>query len=128
QGAYVQVVLQVGAHAGTIEQDVDAVPAQFGLRADARQHQQLRRVDRAAAEDHLAPGPVVERAAAFPAGHAGRAPAVEGDALDHGAGAHGEVRARPGGVEVSDRGGAARAVALGDLVQADAELRGAVEV
>src|SRR3546814_2060844 len=57
-----------------------------------------------------------------------RARAFEQDALDHDAGVHGEIGPRLRGIEVGHRGRAARAVALGDLVQADAELRGPVEV
>src|SRR3546814_19659695 len=57
-----------------------------------------------------------------------RARAFEQDALDHDAGVHGEIGPRLRGIEVAHRGRAARAVALGDLVQADPELRGPVAV
>src|SRR3546814_247392 len=57
-----------------------------------------------------------------------RARAFEQDSLDHDAGVHGEIGPRLRGIEVGHRGRAARAVALGDLVQADAELRGPVEI
>ena len=49
-----EVVLEVLAHAGRVVDDVDAVAAQQLLVADAGELQQLRGVDRAAAEDHLA--------------------------------------------------------------------------
>src|SRR3546814_2562096 len=60
QGAYVEVVLQVGADAGAVGHDRDAVSTQLRFRADAGQHQQLRRVDRTAAEDHFPRGPVAD--------------------------------------------------------------------
>src|SRR3546814_1384365 len=73
-------------------------------------------------------GPVADCLAPAGTGHAGRARAFEQDALDHDAGVHGEIGPRLRGIEVGHRGRAARAVALGDLVQADAKLRGPVEV
>ena len=48
-----EVVLEVLADARQVLGDEDAVIAKVAGRADARQHQQLGRVDRAAAEDHL---------------------------------------------------------------------------
>ena len=50
-----EVVLQVLAHAGQVGDHVDAEPAEQLGRAHAGQLQQLRRVDRAAAQDDLAP-------------------------------------------------------------------------
>ena len=49
-----EVVLEVRADLGGIDQDVDAVLGEVGGRTDAAQHQQLRGVDGAAGEDHLA--------------------------------------------------------------------------
>jgi hypothetical protein len=49
------MILQMRAHAGQIVQYLDALFAQMRRRADPRQHQQLRRVDRPAAQHHLAP-------------------------------------------------------------------------
>jgi len=51
------VILQVAPDCGDVGHHLDVEPAQrLGL-ADAGQHQQLWRIDRAAAGDHLAPGP-----------------------------------------------------------------------
>ena len=55
-------VLQVAADAGQVDAHGDAVRAQLRGRADARQHQQLRRVEGAAAQDHLAPRAHLARA------------------------------------------------------------------
>ena len=48
------MILQVLADAGQRHRDLDAVRAQLLGIADAREHQQLRRVDHAAAEQDLA--------------------------------------------------------------------------
>ena len=50
-----QMVLQILADAGPVGDDVDAERAQLRRRADARELEKLRRIDRAGAEDHLAP-------------------------------------------------------------------------
>ena len=52
----VQVVLQVAADGGLVEAHVDAERAQLVGRADAREHQQLRRLVGAGGQDHLALG------------------------------------------------------------------------
>ena len=75
QGADVEVVLQVGADAGQVGDDVDAEPAQLVAAADAGEHQQLRRIDRAAADDHLACR-LVGRPAAHRIHHAAGAPSL----------------------------------------------------
>jgi hypothetical protein len=51
-----EVVLQVLADAGQVVHDVDAERLEVVRVADAGELQQLRRVDRAAAQDHLAGG------------------------------------------------------------------------
>ena len=74
-----EVVLEVLPHPGQVRDDVDPERAELAGGADAGQLKQLRRVDRAAADDHLAR---VHRAAAAPAAavlHAGRARALEHD-------------------------------------------------
>ena len=50
------MVLQPLAHAGEVGDDVDAVLAQVRGRADAGEHQQVRAVDRSAAQQHLTAG------------------------------------------------------------------------
>src|SRR6201996_5727209 len=52
-GADIQMVLQVAAHAGQIHCDVNAMTAQMIGRAYAGQHQQLWAVDRASGENDL---------------------------------------------------------------------------
>src|SRR3546814_18949733 len=78
--------------------------------------------------DHFPRGPVADCLAPAGTGHAGRARAFEQDALDHDSGVHGEIGPRLRGIEVGHRGREARAGALGDLVQAEAELTGTVEL
>ena len=52
-----QMVLQVGAHAGQVLFDLDAVLLQQRRRPDARELQDLRRADAAGAQQHLAAQP-----------------------------------------------------------------------
>ena len=51
-----KVVLQVLAHTGAVGDHLDTMLCQMGRRADARQHQQLGRVDGGRRDDHLAAG------------------------------------------------------------------------
>ncbi len=53
QRADIQMVLQVRADGSIVHFDANALRAQLFGRADARQHQQLRRIQRAAAQDDL---------------------------------------------------------------------------
>ena len=124
------MVLQVAADAGDVEQRPDAERAEVIGRADARQHQQLRRVHRAAAQDDLALGardlvPAVDEVA-----HAHGVVLVEDDALDQRVGDDVDVVlvALDRGPQVGAGGAPALLVLLRDLVVADALLGGAVEV
>ena len=75
-----EVVLQVLADARQVGDDLDPERAQLGRRADARELEQLRRVDRAAAQDDLAAAR--DLAPAAPGARvldAGRAAALEHD-------------------------------------------------
>jgi hypothetical protein len=126
--ADVQVVLQVGADAGHVGDHRDAVLAQVVGGAQPGQHQQLRRVDRARREDHLArldPLGVVPAAAQL---HADGAALLDQHAFDQRMRAHVQVFALTRGLQERRRAGAARAVALGHLVQPEAGLLLAVEV
>ena len=106
-----EVVLEVLPHARQVGDDVDAERAQFGRAADARQLQQLRRVDRAAAQDHLAGARGLGSAAADARIlDAGRAPALEQDPRRHRMRLHVEVRPAHHGVQVRPRGGQPAAV------------------
>ena len=71
---------------------------------------------------------LVESLAAHRVGDAGGASAFEGDARSERAGMDAEVGTRFRRIEVGDGGGTARALALRDLVEADAGLCGAIEV
>ena len=99
-----EVVLQVLPHAGQVGDDADPVRAQLVRRADARQLEQLRRVDRAAAEHDLA-RPDAVRAAPAGVVDAGRARAVEADAQHLRERDHVEVGPAHHRVQVRARGG-----------------------
>lgn len=122
-----RVVLQVLAdrqlqHRGDLQRQ------QLGARADAGEQQQPRRAVGAGGEDHLALGVDRLQGAAARQLDAGGAPAAEQQPGREGAGDHSQVRPAERGVEVGDRGGAAHAARLGQLVATDALLVGAVEV
>ncbi len=108
-----EVVLQVLAHAGQVGHRVDAEPAQQPGVAHPGQLQQLRRVDRASAQDDL-PGPDLLRRArpagpvpaapAAPVLHAHRAAALERDPGDERPAFHREVAAPHDRVQVGPGG------------------------
>ncbi len=50
------VILKISAHAGERNTDLDAVLRQFVRIADTGEHEELRRVDHAAGQDHFPPG------------------------------------------------------------------------
>ena len=124
----VHVVLQVAAHAGQRVAHGDAVALQLGAVADAGEHEQLRRVEGAGGQQHLAPGVQGLRLAVQQRLHAGGAAAIQQHAPRLRAGEHAQVGARHGRVQVGAGGVPALAVLLRDLVEAHAFLRGAVEV
>ena len=88
----------------------------------------MRRVDRAAADDHLAPGAGGDRRAVAQIFHADRPFALEEDAGSQCVGLHADVRTLHGGPEEGARGGHAAAALGRNLIDADAVLACAVEV
>ena len=126
--ADVQVILQVGADVGHVGDHRDAVPAQMVGRAEPGQHQQLRRVDRARGEDHLAGLDPLGIVPAATQSHADGAALLDQHALDQRMRAHVQVVAPTRGLQERRCAGTARAVALGHLVQPEAGLLFAVEV
>ena len=122
------MVLQVHPDLGRLRDQRDLQQLELLRPPDARQHQQLRRVVGAAAHDHLALGAPLEQLARALGDHAGRAGAVEGDLEDVRVGLDRQVRPLGDRVQVGHRGARAAAVALGDLVPAEAVLLAVVEV
>ena len=96
--------------------------------ADAGELQQLRRVDRAGADDHLAGGARLALLAIHGVAHADAALAVEQQAFGQRVGLDGQVRPPARGIEVADGGAHPAAPADGRLGHADAVLLRAVVV
>ena len=113
-----QMILQILAD-GQVDERVHADLFQMIGGADARQHQEVRRVERAAGEDHLAVGGRLHLHAVVRIGDAARAGSVHDDARDVGAGFHAQVRALLGRAQEGVGGG--RAAPVADRVLAAAE-------
>ena len=122
------MVLEVRADARQVDPALDADLGEVVARADAREHQQLRAVDRAAAEQHLAGGADGVLGAALAEGEPGRPLPLELDPARQRPGGDGQVGPVPGGLEVGLVGRPAAAALAGDLVEPGALLLGAVEV
>ncbi len=73
------MVLQVLADARPVGDDIDAERAQFRRRTDARELQELRRIDRPAAKNDLAPRANLMLASIAPVLDADGAAPLEGD-------------------------------------------------
>ncbi len=106
---------------------------EFGGRAEAREHEELRAAESALGNNDFAPRRQRGVAAPVPHQKAGGAGTLHQDAQGAGAGEDGEVGAREDRVQVGGGGGAAFALARagvepGGLVKSGAVLNGAVEV
>ena len=123
-----RVVGEVLAHRGLVEQDVDLAQHQVLGRADAGEHQQLRRVVGAGAQDHLALGAELLDLPELGRDDADGAGALEQDAVRVHVRHHREVRPPHGRVQIGDRRAGAHPAAHRHLVGPEAVLFGAVEV
>jgi hypothetical protein len=126
--ALLEMVLEVAADAGAIEQHRDAGFAQPVGRADAGELEELRRTDGAGAEDHLAAGGDLVRDAAAAEADAGGLEPVEQHALGQRFGLDAEVGPAEDGPEEGGGGGDADAPALVDVEIAGAFVVSGVEV
>ena len=123
-----RVVVQVLPDTGQVVDDIYPNLAEVADRPDTGQEQQLRRVDRPAADDHLGVGRSLLDAPAPLVFDTRAAPAVEGEAADERAGEHGQVRTALGRVQIRHGGALAPPVGHAQLVPARALLHPAVEV
>jgi hypothetical protein len=101
---------------GQIDDDGDAESLELVARSDAGKHQQLRRVDRPTAEDHVARLRGVG-ATLVPELDADGAIAIDHDAHDLGIGTHRQVRAPADRPEEGVRGTRTTASVLGHLAE-----------
>ena len=123
-----QVILQVFADTGRIDDHRNAVLREQRVRADARELQQLRRLQRACREQHLGVAAGFLHHAALPVTHADGAGAVHDHAGGERIGLDAQVRATPRRVEVGFRGADPPALVRVQLEVAGAFLLRAVEV
>src|SRR6202030_1665359 len=107
--------------------DRNAKPGQVLLRANAGEHQQLRRVDGSAAQNDLARGTRGAEPAMLAKRHADRTAAFAPNLLGQGPGDDLEIGALHCRAEIADSGRAALSVACRRLVVAYPVLAGAVE-
>ncbi len=103
------VVLQVRADAGNVRHRRDAELLQRVGVADAGQHQDLRRIDRAAGDDDFAARAHPDEPAVVQVLDADGARALEQDAGDQAPRLDAQIRARPGRSQVGHRGAPAAA-------------------
>src|SRR5580704_4700574 len=108
--------------------DRNAKPGQVLLRANAGEHQQLRRVDGSAAQNDLARGTSGAEPAMLAKRHADRTAAFAPNLLGQGPGDDLEIGALHCRAEIADSGRAALSVACRRLVVAYPVLAGAVEI
>ena len=123
-----QVILQVLAHTRQLAHHVDAVGGELVSRADARQHQQLGRIDRTGAQDHLAPCAHLVKEAAAPITDADRPTPFEQYARGERVRAHRQVAPAHRRTQVGIRGAAAPAAAHGHVQVPESFLLKAVHV
>ena len=122
------MVLQVAADAWQVGLDRDLLRRSSSPAADTRKHEELRRVDHAAAQQHFAPGPGQHHLVPASILDADRARSLEDDAGRQCAGCHLEVGAPQGGTQIGGRGAAAPAVADRHLQTTESLLLRAVVV
>ena len=77
-----EMVLKVLPHAAQLVRDLDPTRLQDARRSDPGELEQLRRIERSAAQDHLASGPRFPPAGLVPPDHAGRPLSLEHDPAD----------------------------------------------
>ena len=123
-----QMILQIFADPGAIDDDRDAVLAQRRGGADSRHHEQVRRLDRSGAQNHAAPRPnhaVLRADAAF---DPGGAPLLEQDACSQRLRDDPQVSSFSRRPQIGLGGGDTPAVLHRQLIVARSFLRLAVEI
>ena len=122
------MVVQVAAHLGQVGHHRYAQGAQLVGRAHAGQQHQLGRTDGARRQQHFAAGAQHHPLAVLDDFHADGALALDQDALDQHAGAHGQVGPLHGRAQIADHRRTAARTARDGLVGAGAVLLLAVEI
>src|SRR5215472_10071979 len=122
------MILQILANARQIADHGDIEVAQVLRRANAGEHENLRRSDCTAAQDDLALRALLRASGALLKAHNRGTLALEVNSKDVSICPHGEVGARGGRMQESRRGAVPLAVELRHLVKAEAVLGLAVEI
>ena len=122
------MVLQVLAHARKIVAHLDAVVTQMRRRADAGEHQELRRAEGARAQDDGPGGAGARPPAPAAILDADGALAVEQQPENLRVGQDAEIGAAPRRPQIGPRGAVPPAPALGGLHEADADLGRRIDV
>ncbi len=127
-GVDTQMVLQVAPHIAQVADRRDAQHLEIVGGTDARQHEQLRRVHRAAAHDHLARSMRGHRFPTAPVAHAGGAGSIEDDPFAQRTSFHREVGPVEDRFQIGRSRTPSTGVADGELVPPETFLLGAVEI
>ncbi len=110
------MVLHRLANARQVVPDFNSQFGQMRARPDAGQQQQLRRIQRATAQDHLPPCARGECLPVFPPGHADGALGLQHDALGQRMRDHPQVAPLHRRPQIADRGRATASIARGQMV------------
>jgi hypothetical protein len=121
-------VVRVAPDLGPVRRDRDAMGGQRSAVADAREHQQLRALDRTGGQDDLAPRAMDLLAAGAAHGHADRAAILDQHAQPDAVGEDLQIGAPPRGMQIGDRRAPAPSAMDVELVDRDAFIIGAVHV
>ncbi len=122
------MILEILSDAREVAHDRDPHRLQVIRRTDARQHEQLWRVDRSATEQDTAPGSGFMESTVLQVGHADDLVPLDQELGDARVGERGEIASAVSRLQVGVGGAVASPILLRDLKESDTLLRSAIEI